>query len=365
MIRFENAIAPKMYYGLHMAEGVCEYRPPGIDPFRVLILENTLKKMDRTFQGKPVYVGHVDKEVAESWQNPDGYVIRSFFNKADGKHWVEFMVMTAKGQEHIEKGWKLSNAYLANPATYKGSGKWHAVDYAKEVMDAEYEHLAIVQAPRYEESIILTPEQFKKYNEDKEAQMELLANSVEKENKKQGAQGMLKFFKREKFENGADLESVMVELPKSKKEMTVADAITKLDNYFQNGYHCNGDEIVKVGENTMSVKELVEKHNSMEEEMKKAQNEADKEKKENQEDPDKKENQEDPDKKENEEDPDKKENQEDPDKKENEDDKKEPVANSMEYYRMKNAHEAPAATPQKLEMSKDQVARGKSKYGSN
>ena len=51
---------PKRYYGLHMTEGVAEYPEHAKEgssiPPRILILENTLKKMDSTFEGLPVFV---------------------------------------------------------------------------------------------------------------------------------------------------------------------------------------------------------------------------------------------------------------------------------------------------------------------
>lgn len=270
------SVFPKLYYGLHMAEGVAEYRPSGQEPYRVLVLEDAMQKMDPTFQGKPVYVGHVPGVELNDIQDADGYVVRSFFNQADGKHWCEFLVTTDKGHEAIRKGWNLSNCYVASELE-KGGGTWHGVDYIKEVKNAEYEHLAIVQQPRYEESIILTPEQFKKYNEDRLERLKRLQNENETKTKTKEKKSMFNFFKKERVENSADLESMMVELPKSKKQMPLSEVISKYDERLVNGYHCNGDEMIKVGESMMNVSELVTKHL----EMQKAQNELDEEKKKN------------------------------------------------------------------------------------
>ncbi len=356
---------PKIYFGLHMTEGVAEYVHPNInngEPHRLFVGEDTIKSMDRTFAGRPVYVKHVsDVDLDNLQSEADGYVIESFFNKSDGKHWVKFIVVSDDGHEHIAKHWKLSNAY--NIKESAGGGKWHGVEYLKEVKSAEYDHLAIVQNPRYEESIILTPEEFKAYNDRKEAELLKVANSIEnKNNKKLKGEGMFNFFKREKVENSTDLEGMMVILPKSKKEMALADVINGMDKIVNMQGYANGDHMVKVGDEEMSVNELVEKFNSLCEEKKNAQKPEDEKKPENEEDKDK-------DKPENEEEKpeDKPENEEDDeDKAENEDDdeKEEGVKNSFEVL-SKAEKKATVKNSFTVDLSFDKLARGKSRYGSN
>ena len=239
-----------------MVEGVAEYAEQGKDPFRIYVGQDAINKMNPTFVGKPVYVDHVDEVDLENLQTEaDGYVVKSFFNRADGKTWVEFLVVSDRGKEAIKKGWKLSNAYI--PKAYAGGGENHGVQYAKEVTDGEYEHLAIVQNPRYEESVVLTPEQFVSYNEAKEAELLRLANS--KETSKEKEMGF-KFFKRTKVENASDLEGMMVELPLSKKEMALTQIINEMDKVHNMQGYANGDHMVKVGESEMSVNELIKKH---------------------------------------------------------------------------------------------------------
>jgi hypothetical protein len=58
-------------------------------------------------------------------------------------------------------------------------GEWHAVPYDRKVLVGEYDHLAIVDNPRYENSIILTPEQFKSYNSELEEELSRIRNSRE------------------------------------------------------------------------------------------------------------------------------------------------------------------------------------------
>jgi hypothetical protein len=264
-MRVENAkIKPQILYGLHMAVGVAEYREPGAEPYRIFVGEEAIKSMDPTFQGCPVYVSHVDEVDLENIQEEaDGFVIRSFYNAIDGKHWSEFIVVSDRGHEAIRQGWKLSNAYL--PTEFKGSGIWHGVDYAKEVVRGEYEHLAIVPNPRYAESVILTPEEFKAYNGQKEIELKRLANSKEKEGVfKMG----LKFFQKKTVENAqvADLENMSVMLPKSKREMTIAQIVNQADELVVNEDKpkmANGTDMVKCNEEDMTVASMLENYGKM------------------------------------------------------------------------------------------------------
>ena len=259
---------PQVFYGLHMVEGVAEYAEPDRDPYRILIGESTIKNMDPTFQGKPVYVDHVDEvDLDRLQEEADGYVLDSFYNKLDGKHWVKFIVVSDEAKDAIRRGWKLSNAYV--PKSFTGGGLWHGVEYSKEVTTGEYEHLAIVRNPRYEESLILTPDEFKKYNGEKEVELTKLTNSkVEKEKRKMGL-SKLNIFKRTKVENSLDLDGLMVELPKSKIEMPLIQVVNELDAIKNMHGYANGDHLVKIGENEMSVNDLVKKHMDMCNEMEK------------------------------------------------------------------------------------------------
>lgn len=253
-------LKPLIFYGLHMAPGVAEYREPGQKPFRVLINEEVIREMGKTFPGCPVFVNHIEGDVdyAELRKNPpDGYVMESFFNRADGKHWTKFIVTTPKAVEAIAMKWRLSNAYVVKNSR-AGMGQWHGVDYDKEVTAGEYEHLAIVKTPRYGESMILSPEEFKQYNEQKEAELLRLANSNDE------GDSQMKFWKKQKVEKlenatAADIEAICLELPKTKKEVTIGDLIKNADMAPGDCY-ANGDHKVKVGEEEMTVNDLVKKH---------------------------------------------------------------------------------------------------------
>lgn len=357
-----NADAPGVvYYCLHMAEGVAEYRDKkdaAGNPLRILVMGPAIKNMDPTFAGRPVFVEHVD-EVDHTTVRMDaaGWVSESFFNKADGKHWAKMIVVSAEAKEKIRAGWRVSNAYHMKQVT--GGGRWHGLDYSQEVLSGEYEHLAIVPNPRYDESIILTAEEFKKYNADREAELYKLANASDVKEKQKEKTPMFEFFKKSKVENSDSLEGMSVKLPKSKKEITIERLINEADKAeLENGkpYMCNGDERVKVGEEEMSVNELIEKHlkaaNTAKPEDKKPENEEAKPEDKKPENTDKPVDEKKP------------ENTDKPeDKKENEESKAEKEKNMNALKNAETAVSLIRDTPV-FEMSADKVARGNKRYGS-
>ena len=78
---------PVIFYGRHFAPGVCEYRPKGKQPYKVLIEEPVAKAMDPSFAGCPVYVLHNVNADYDDKDGIDGYVSESFYNPMDGMHW--------------------------------------------------------------------------------------------------------------------------------------------------------------------------------------------------------------------------------------------------------------------------------------
>lgn len=245
-----------VYYGLHMYPGLAEYVRDG-NPYRVLLNENTIKKMDTTFSGRPVYVQHVDgvEDDLDLLKNEaDGWVTRSFYNPADGKHWVEFIAVTSAAERAIKMGWKLSNCIA--PDQFGPGGTYNGMSYDKEVLGGEYEHLAIVADPRYEESVILTPDQFKKYNNDKLEEIKRLSNQKEKRPMK------FQMFKREKMKNSADLEDLCVVLPKSGKEYTIEKLVNAMDEV-----ETAGPKTYKVGDKDLTADQLLDKYTKLAAEM--------------------------------------------------------------------------------------------------
>lgn len=253
------------FFGLHFYPGVAEYQEPGREPYRVFLNEDTLRKMDASFEGRPVYVSHVDgveQDLNELRKEADGWVVKSFYNEADGKHWAEFMIVSDQGLKAIGRGMRLSNCYV--PKVFSDGGLWNGVAYQREITAGEYEHLAIVPNPRYEESVILTPDEFKTYNEEKVLELKRLSN--------QGEKGMpFSFFKKAKVENTLDLESMCVVLPKSKREISVTQLVNEMDEMEQKKKEpqmANGEHMVEHMGKKMTVNDMMAEYNRMCDEMK-------------------------------------------------------------------------------------------------
>ncbi len=261
----KNDAKGSVWYALHFYPGLAEYREPGQEPLRICLKEDALRKMDSTFAGCPVFVMHVD-EVEQDLDilraEADGWVTKSFYNAADGNHWVEFIAVSEKAEKAIQNGYAVSNAYI--PTVYGGGGEWNGMDYDKEIIDGKFEHLAIVPNPRYAESKILSPEQFKEYNQEK-------ANEIKLSNSKSNGETPMKlsWFERKKVENAPSLESMSVVLPRSGKEVAILRLINEADEEevkrekgesAKDHDMANGDHHVMVDGHKMKVNDLVAKY---------------------------------------------------------------------------------------------------------
>lgn len=206
---------PVILYCRHIAQGVCGYNDETI-----FIGEDCLKKMDRTFAGKPLVVEHQTIDLENLQQQADGYVVESFYLPEDASHWAKIIVVSDKGHEAVSKGWAVSNAY--KPDSFGAHGEWHNVPYDREVTDAHYTHLALVPNPRYEEAIVMTPEEFKQYKQQKKEQLNQLQNS--KEGVKKPMKSVFKLFTKKEMTNSEDISNAMVELSNG-QTISVAEMI--------------------------------------------------------------------------------------------------------------------------------------------
>jgi len=351
------------FFGMHFYPGVAQYSEDGKEPYRVFLNEDTITAMDASFEGKPVFVMHVD-EVEQSLDKlrgeADGWVVRSFYNAPDGKHWCEFMVVSERGLRAIKQGMKLSNCYM--PKSFGSNGLWNGVSYSKEIKGGEYEHLAIVPNPRYEESVIMAPDEFKKYNDDRLIELKRLAN--DKSNGK-GLSMKLQLFKKAKVEN--DLSELSVILPKSGREVTITQMVNEADekevSKDMNAGMADLSHKVKLADGShCNVGELVEKHKLMCDELEAMKKDALGEAEEKEEPKANEEGKEEP--KENDEDEDAKKKALELAAHEDKEIKEAKAKNAKEKAdRLANAHLAPEETAT-VDLSEDKVARGRTRYGS-
>lgn len=239
---------PVLYYAKHLASGLAGYENETI-----LIEPDALKEMLPSFVGKPVVVHHQDIEL-HNLEGKDGTVIESFYNELDGCAWVKMLIESDEARAAIAKGWSVSNCYL--PTKAGSSGMHHNIPYDRKIENGIFKHLAIVPNPRYEEADILTPEQFNLYQKEKKDKLAMLQNA--KKDKK-----MFKIFKNTREEVNQIDEDTMLDTGDGKviaiKDMInavqTAEAIQKSKQ--------NALEIkVKVGNEEMTVADLVAKYNA-------------------------------------------------------------------------------------------------------
>lgn len=368
---------PEVYFGMHFYPGVAEYAEAGKEPYRILLKEETIRKMNTTFPGRPFYVHHVDAVDLDNLEDElDGVVVRSFYNAPDGKTWVEFVAISDEAKQRIREGWGLSNAYFPK-GNFGPGGLWNGVEYEKEILDGEFEHLALVPNPRYDEfRKILTRDQFKEYNESLESELKRLQNS--NNDQKEKTMG-LKLFKKTKVENSVDFESTMVELPLSKAQMSLVDLVAAHDKVLNMHGYAAGEHMVKVNESEeMSVNDMVGKYNEMSAKMKEAEaakNEGmdEDESMENGDEADDKDREEEIESKKNDDEEqdleyaDKKSIGNKADKKVNEKEKKaaeKKEAGKKHFNTLKNAQHKTEEDAAPVYLMEDQVARGRDLYGS-
>src|SRR5579872_6457777 len=256
----------KRFFCRHIVQGVASY--PELKTV-LLLREDVLRKMDPSMSGGPVVINteHLTQQEGEELAKADrkgayieGIVNKSFFNEWDGWHWCEIQVWDENALAAIEAGIGVSNAYVINSKA--PGGEYQATPYDIEVMDGEYDHLLITARPRYEDGLatgILTPEEFKAYNESRKEKLALVTNS------KEPPVDILKIFNRQPAD--LKLDGVEVLLPKSKKTVLITNVLNEKDAEIEaedrGEQMANMNHKVKVGNSTKSLHELMDCYNKV------------------------------------------------------------------------------------------------------
>ena len=354
-----------------MTAGLCGYGDSG----NVYIKDSTMYEIMPKLLGISVIVTHQGQEAV-------GEVVEVFQNPNDTDQWIgKLSVRTEEARSLLEDGWGVSTAYRITRDTGV-SGKWNNIDYVTEVQDVDWLHVAIVENPRY---TIAKDGYFLNSKNDNVVYSQILKK--EKERK-----FMFNLFKtkKEKINLNED-EKIYVKLDDEDIELKDLIEMVKEKEEEEKKKYAEDDMIIELNGESITVKELIEKYNACGK-----KNEADEDKKENacgkknEEEKEevefkeeKKENEEEKEeveikeeKKENEEDKDedKKDNEEDKDedKKENEDaeDKKEDegkkeVKNSIEIKKAYLNRGSDVAQRIEYLTMKEKMELANKKYGSN
>lgn len=353
---------PRFYYAKHMQPGICRYLD-GV----VLVDTDAMKKMIATGAGKPVFIDHQKVDLDTMKEKAVGWITESFYNDLDGWAWFKIMITDDEGHKVISDGWKCSDAYI--PTTKSGGGTKNNCPYKEEITDGFYTHLAIVTSPRYEQADILTPEEFKSYQDDLKRQLTERTNSTTEGN----FMKITNMFKTKTVKEPVTTidDDTMVELEGGKivsvKEMVNAmekkNTVMDIDTV--------GDQMINANGVDMPLKELVNRYNAMCEDDKKNKKNSKKNSDDDADDKKKSEDDELMDKKnkKNSDDSDDGKNKDDDEKKNAKDKadadaKAEDEAERKAYHELLNAHEKPLKAETKVEAPGNGLKRGMQRYGS-
>ncbi|MDE5888962.1 MAG: DUF2213 domain-containing protein, partial [Bacilli bacterium] len=117
-----------------------------------LLKKETIDKFINTFVGNPVIINHKD-DLTEA--DRVGTINKIWFSAEDGWFWCEGVITDNTAVELIEKGYNVSCQYRITEYADNDEGKLHnANPYDKEILNGVFEHLAIVENPRYEDAFI-------------------------------------------------------------------------------------------------------------------------------------------------------------------------------------------------------------------
>ena len=111
-----------------------------------LIQKENLDRFVHTLRNKPVTINHKDK-ITE--KDKKGEVFNVWFNPEDGWYWCDGIITDDEAINLINNGWSVSCAYDFTKADNSG-GTEANIPYDIEFLDGEFNHLALVNNPRYE-----------------------------------------------------------------------------------------------------------------------------------------------------------------------------------------------------------------------
>lgn len=118
-----------------------------------LLQKESIDKFIDTFRGCPVVINHKDN-ITEA--DKVGVINNIWFSEQDGWFWCDGVLTDEEAVKLIEdKEYNVSCQYAITDYSVNREGKLHNGNpYDKEILDGLFEHLAIVENPRYEGAYI-------------------------------------------------------------------------------------------------------------------------------------------------------------------------------------------------------------------
>jgi hypothetical protein len=132
----------------------CKFIEPGIVSYKdqgggiELLRKETLDRCMASAIGNPLILGHTYIHAENRLELEEGIVHSFAYNSDDGWYYVSGEVSTPSAQNRMRRGERPSCGYRVKELG--PGGTYHGIKYDAEILDIEFNHLAIVDNPRYE-----------------------------------------------------------------------------------------------------------------------------------------------------------------------------------------------------------------------
>ena len=128
-----------------------------------LLSKENLDKFVQGFVGCPVIIEHNEVYDDNAKELRVGTISRVWFDDTDGYYWCEGIIWDEQALDLIiNKGWSVSCQYDITEVDDEG-GIHNGVEFDKTILNGSPEHLALVNAPRYEAALIAVNSGKKKF----------------------------------------------------------------------------------------------------------------------------------------------------------------------------------------------------------
>jgi hypothetical protein len=120
----------------------------------ILVTKQTLEALKQSAIGIPVIIDHPETPItAETIKTMPvvGRVADLHYDESGELYYAHFVIDDAEALKLIESGYGVSTAWYGDK--YAGPGTFNNMPYDRELLEGRYEHLAIVQTPRYEMAV--------------------------------------------------------------------------------------------------------------------------------------------------------------------------------------------------------------------
>jgi len=145
--RFNFAADAKTFDCKHIEPGIINYRDQG-GGFELLKKE-TIDRCMASVVGNPVTVGHVMVTAENRMEVENGIVQEWYYNSEDGWYHVKGVADTPQAKTLMQVK-RPSCGYKV--LSFGPGGVYHGIRYDQEITGIEFNHLAIVDKPRYEDA---------------------------------------------------------------------------------------------------------------------------------------------------------------------------------------------------------------------